>query len=201
MKSDAELIQDVKSGNKKSFETLVQRHEKFLMKVVVRMTRDLDAAEDVVQETFIKAYKRLHLFEGRSTLRSWLYQIALNTARNRFRKHSRESVGTEALEIAVDGEIESHMVALDIRSLLEKEIRLLPDRQRMALSLRVFDDLSFKEIADIMKCPYDTAKANYRHALMKLKSRLEDNPTLKAWSEQPRFSLMDLSFNQMEVDG
>ena len=201
MKSDFELIQDVKNGSKKSFEELVQRHEKFLMKTVVRMTRDLDAAEDVVQDTFIKAYKRLNLFEGRSSFRSWLYQIALNTARNRFRKHSRETVGIDNLDVAVDGEVESRMIAKDVRGILQKEIALLPDRQRTALSLRIFDDLSFKEIAEIMHCPYDTAKANYRHALLKLKERLEGNLMLKTWSDQPHFSLMELGLSHMEVDG
>lgn len=201
MKSDFELIQDVKNGVKKSFELLVQRHEKFLMKTVVRMTRDLDAAEDVVQDTFIKAYKRLNLFEGRSSFRSWLYQIALNTARNRFRKHARETVGTEGVELAVDGEVEAKMIALDVRGILQEEIARLPDRQRTALSLRIYEDLSFKEIAEIMQCPYDTAKANYRHALLKLKERLEGNSLLKTWSDQPRFSLMELGLNHMEVDG
>ena len=201
MKSDFDLIQDVKNGSKKSFEELVLRHEKFLMKTVVRMTRDLDAAEDVVQDTFIKAYKRLNLFEGRSSFRSWLYQIALNTARNRFRKHSRETVGIDNLDVAVDGEVESRMIAKDVRGILQKEIALLPDRQRTALSLRIFDDLSFKEIAEIMHCPYDTAKANYRHALLKLKDRLEGNLMLKTWSDQPRFSLMELGLSHMEVDG
>lgn len=201
MKSDFELIQDVKNGVKKSFELLVQRHEKFLMKTVVRMTRDLDAAEDVVQDTFIKAYKRLNLFEGRSSFRSWLYQIALNTARNRFRKHARETVGTDGVELAVDGEVEAKMIALDVRGILQEEIARLPDRQRTALSLRIYEDLSFKEIAEIMQCPYDTAKANYRHALLKLKERLEGNSLLKTWSDQPRFSLMELGLNHMEVDG
>ncbi len=201
MKSDLELIQDVKNGSKQSFEILVQRHEKFLMKSIVRMTRDLDAAEDVVQDTFIKAYKRLSLFEGRSSFRSWLYQIALNTARNRFRKYSRETVGTEGMDVAVDTQVENQIIALDVRSILQGEISKLPDRQRTALSLRIFDDLSFKEIADIMNCPYDTAKANYRHALLKLKERLEGNVMLKTWTSPSNFSLMDLGFNQMEVDG
>jgi len=64
MKTDLQLIQDVKSGAKQSFEVLMLRHEKFLMKVIVRMTRDLDAAEDIVQDAFIKAYKRLHVSKG-----------------------------------------------------------------------------------------------------------------------------------------
>ena len=201
MKSDLELIQDVKCGEKKSFEVLVQRHEKFLMKTIVRLTRDLDAAEDVVQDTFIKAYKRLNLFEGRSSFRSWLYQIALNTARNRFRKHSRETIGTDNLDIGVEGESESKMIATDVRAILQREIGKLPDRQKTALTLRIFEDLSFKEIAEIMACPYDTAKANYRHALLKLKERLESNSILQNWSSHQSFSLMDLGMNQAEVDG
>jgi RNA polymerase sigma-70 factor (ECF subfamily) len=200
MKTDLELIQEVLSGQKLSFEQLVIRHETFLMKVIVRMTRDLDAAEDIVQDTFIKVYKRLNLFAGRSSFRSWLYQIAVNTARNRFRKHSRESVGTDGMDIAVDGAIESHMVSLDIRSILEKEIDRLPERQKQALSLRVFEDLSFKEIAEMMECPYDTAKANYRHALLKLKERLEGNSSLKFWNEQTNFSLVEWGANQMGVE-
>lgn len=200
MKSDQELIQDVRCGMKTSFEELVRRHEKFLMKVTVRLTRNLDAAEDVVQESFLKAYRRIHLFEGRSSFRSWLYQIALNTARNRFRKNDREAIGTDDLDVAVEGEAERHLMAMDVKGLLRREIERLPERQRTALSLRVFEDLSFKEIAEIMGCPYDTAKANYRHALLKLKSRLEDNAILRSWSEGPKLSLMELGLNLMEVD-
>lgn len=200
MKTDLELIQDVKSGLTNAFQELVERHQKFLMKVVVRMTRDLDAAEDVVQESFIKAFRRLHLFEGRSSFRSWLYQIALNTTRNRFRKTSRESIGTEHFDIAIESESESQMIAVDVRAVIQKEVDKLPERQRMALSLRIFEDLSFKEIADLMQCPYDTAKANYRHALLKLKERLEGDQLLKNWSAHPRFTLMELAQNTLEVE-
>lgn len=200
-KTDLELVQDVKNGDKKSFEEIMVRHEKFLMKIVVRMTRDMDAAQDIVQDAFIKAYKRLHLFEGRSSLRSWLYQIALNTTRNRFRKGSRETIGTDGMDLAVEGEMENRMIALDIKGILQGEIEKLPARQKAALELRIYEDLSFKEIADIMECPYDTAKANYRHALLKLKERLEDNTSLKNWSQHAQFSLMDLGYNQVEVDG
>ena len=203
MKTDLQLIQDVKSGEKESFEVLMQRHGKFLMKVVVRMTRDLDLAEDIVQEAFIKAFRRLSMFEGRSSFRSWLYQIALNTARNRFRKNSRETLTGETAEMVVESQAESQMIALDVKGILQKEIDRLPDRQRQALTLRVFDDLSFKEIADIMACPYDTAKANYRHALLKLKERLQGNVLLKGWNmgQSQAFSLMELGVRQMEVDG
>lgn len=202
MKTDLELIQDVKNGNQSAFEILVLRHEKFLLKVVVRMTRDLDLAEDIVQETFIKAFRRLHLFEGRSSLRSWLYQIAVNTARNRFRRANRETVGMDGMDVAVDGAVDSELMAGDVRHVIQVEVDKLPERQRTALSLRIYEDLSFKEIADIMQCPYDTAKANYRHALLKLKARLEGNAFLKTWVASPApLSLMELTSQTMEVDG
>jgi len=203
MKTDLQLIQEVKSGAKQSFEVLMLRHEKFLMKVVVRMTRDLDAAEDIVQDAFIKAYKRLHIFEGRSSFRSWLYQIAVNTARNRFRKHSRETLSAETVEQAVAAEAENKLMAVDVRAILQEEIERLPDRQKTALTLRIFEDLSFKEIAEIMTCPYDTAKANYRHALLKLKERLQGNLLLKGWSQTlpAQFSVMEMGGTQVEVDG
>lgn len=189
------------SGEKKSFEVLILRHENFLMKIVVRLTRDLNAAEDIVQDAFIKAYKRLHLFEGRSSFRSWLYQIAINTARNRFRKYAREILMSEPNEVGVDAQVEENMMALDLRGILQGEIDRLPERQKTALSLRIFEDLSFKEIAELMACPYDTAKANYRHALIKLKDRLHSNTLLRGWSKTGNFSLVELGNNTMEVDG
>ncbi|MGE4132508.1 MAG: RNA polymerase sigma factor [Bdellovibrionales bacterium] len=200
MKTDLELIQEVKNGMHASFEALVHRHQKFLLKVVVRMTRDLNVAEDVVQEAFIKAYRRLGLFEGRSSFRSWLYQIAINTARNRFRRQHRESIGTDSLEISVESSSEAELMATDVRAVIQSEVDRLPDRQREALSLRVFEDLSFKEIADIMKCPYDTAKANYRHALLKLKERLKNNQSLRGWVGPHRMSFLELATQSMEVE-
>lgn len=203
MMTDLQLVQDVKNGNKKSFEVLMGRHEKFLMKVVVRLTRDMDLAEDIVQDAFIKAYKSVGIFEGRSSFRSWLYQIALNTARNRFRKHARETLTAEPVVQAVDSQIEQGMIAVDVRAVLQMEIQKLPDRQKTALTLRIFDDLSFKEIAELMECPYDTAKANYRHAVIKLKERLEGNVMLRTWQEHlpSQFSLNELGGVPMEVEG
>jgi RNA polymerase sigma-70 factor (ECF subfamily) len=198
MKTDSQYIQDVLRGDKKSYEQLVLRHEKFLMKVIARMTRDLDAAEDIVQETFIKAYRRLSSFEGRSSFRSWLYQIAVNTARNRFRRSHQESINLDHYDVAVENTMEGQMIWSDVREVLRRQIEQLPERQRQALSLRVFEDLSFQQIAEIMDCPYDTAKANYRHALMKLKEKLGNQPGLRAYTETT-FPI-NWTLNSMEAD-
>lgn len=171
--TDVEVVELAKNGDRLAFTQLVQRHQRGLLRLVLRMTRELPLAEDIVQETFIKVYEKLDLFEGRSSFKSWLYQIGLNTTKNRFRSRPQEEFSTE---ISVGG-VEPIAVKCLERSDLSRKIRLevdrLPERQRVALSLRVFEDMSFKEIAEIMGCPYDTAKANYRHALIKLKESFE----------------------------
>lgn len=145
--------------------------------------KDLGAAEDVVQESFIKAFEKLSGFEGRSSFKSWLYQIAVNTARNRLRENRHDMTDIENVHLAVGAVAETTLVHGAIADLLQTEVEKLPDRQRVALVLRVYEDLSFNEIAEIMECPYDTAKANYRHALMKLRTTFEKRRELKAWTE------------------
>lgn len=183
MKSDIELVLEVKNGERKSFSELVHRHQRALLRLCLRFTREQSLAEDIVQESFIKAYQKIHLFEGRSSFKSWLFQIALNTARNRFRQRSRDMVNIDDVHLGVDPGAESSMVQDDVRKRIRSEVELLPEKQRLALTLRIFEDLSFKEIAQIMSCPYDTAKANYRHALLKLRARLEHEESMSTWSE------------------
>ena len=173
MKSDIELVQDVKQGDRKAFSELVQRHQRALLRLSLRFTRELSLAEDIVQESFIKAYQKIHLFEGRSSFKSWIYQIALNTAKNRFRDRTHDSLSLEDTPAGTDPGAENEMLLTDMKKRIRAEVDQLPERQRVALSLRIYEDLSFKEIAQIMDCPYDTAKANYRHALLKLRERIE----------------------------
>lgn len=201
MSTDLELIAKVKQGDTGVFGELVERHQKFLLKSVVRLTRDKNLAEDVVQDAFLKAFRKIHLFEGRSSFRSWLYQIAMNTAKNKFRAMSRETVDVSNIDISVEGQAENAVVAMDVRELVQRELSLLPNKQRRAMSLRIYEDLSFKEIAEIMDCPYDTAKANYRHGLMKMRDRLQKNSVLRGWSETTRLSLTEIGQTTMEVDG
>ncbi|MGZ3744930.1 MAG: RNA polymerase sigma factor [Pseudobdellovibrionaceae bacterium] len=184
MKTDLELVEEVKTGNRRSFSELVKRHQKGLLRMSLRFVKDLDTAEDVVQESFIKAYEKLHSFEGRASFKSWLFQIAVNNARNRIRDYRKNMVDIENVQLAVGAEVEGGLVHDAVAGILREEVDKLPDRQRTALVLRVYEDLSFKEIAEIMGCPYDTAKANYRHALMKLRETFEEQQDLKSWTEE-----------------
>lgn len=173
MKADLELVREAKEGARTAFSELVTRHQKQMMRVALRLVRDWDAAEDVVQESFIKAYQNLKGFAEKASFKSWMYQITINTAKNRLRTLGRESIGVDHLTIAVDDNTVGRMMEVDVKKLIRDEIAKLPARQQMALNLRIYEDLSFKEIAQIMECPYDTAKANYRHALLKLKERMD----------------------------
>lgn len=184
MKTDLELVEEVKAGSRRSFSELVKRHQKGLLRMSLRFVKDLDTAEDVVQESFIKAYEKLHSFEGRASFKSWLFQIAVNNARNRIRDSRKNMMDIENVQLAVGAEAESGMVHGAVAGMLQEEVDKLPDRQRTALVLRVYEDLSFKEIAEIMGCPYDTAKANYRHALMKLREVFDEQQDLKSWTEE-----------------
>lgn len=181
--TDSELVQEVRNGNRKGYSELVKRHQKALLRMALRFVKDLDVAEDVVQESFIKAYEKLNLFEGRASFKSWLFQIAVNTAKNKLRENKRSTTDIDNIHIAVGAVAENQLVNTALAFEIQSEVDKLPVRQKTALVLRVYEDLSFKEIAEIMDCPYDTAKANYRHALVKLKESFEQREDLKTWNE------------------
>lgn len=187
MKPDKELVQAVLAGNVAEFNDLVLRYRQPLLRVSVRFTKDMPAAEDVVQEALIKAFERLHLFEGRATFKSWLFQIAINTAKNRLRGGSRrESVNIDDVDLVTVRHAEHSLSQTNLEQRLKDEVNLLPTRQRLAVSLRIFEELTFQEVAEIMECPYDTAKANFRHGLTALRDRLSEDLGLKSWMDALR---------------
>lgn len=199
--TDLELVEKVKSGDRRSFSELVKRHQRSVLRLSLRFVRDMDVAEDVTQESFIKAYEKLNSFEGRAAFKSWLFQIAVNTARNKIREFRRETVDIDNVHLAVDAVAESSLVHTAVAEILQKEVDKLPFKQRTALVLRVYEDLSFNEIANIMECPYDTAKANYRHALMKLRQSFERQEELKLWTDEVGGIFTEMSQRFVEAEG
>lgn len=181
MKADLELVAECKAGQLVAFSELVQRHQRALLRLCLRLVRDLPRAEDVVQESLVKAYQKIHLFEGRSSFKNWLFQIAVNTAKNRMRSVRSNAVDIETVDLMVPSEAHQSMEKTDLKEFVRKYVDQLPEKQRTALVLRVFEDLSFKEIAKIMNCPYDTAKANYRHAIMKLRHQFAEDEFFQDW--------------------
>ncbi len=199
--SDLELVERVKAGDRRSFSELVKRHQRGLLRLSLRFMRDMDAAQDVVQESFIKAYEKLNSFEGRASFKSWLFQIAVNTARNKIRENRHDMTDIENVHVAVDAIAESSLVHAAVTEMIQREINQLPFKQRTALVLRVYEDLSFKEIADIMECPYDTAKANYRHALLKLRQVFEQREELKDWTQEAGGFFTEMNHRFAEAEG
>ncbi|MNJ92569.1 ECF RNA polymerase sigma-E factor [compost metagenome] len=199
--TDLELVEKVKAGDKRSFSELVKRHQRSVLRLSLRFVKDMDVAEDVTQESFIKAYEKLNSFEARASFKSWLFQIAVNTARNKLRDFRRETVDIDNVHLAVDAIAESSLVHGAVADLLQKEVEKLPFKQRTALVLRVYEDLSFNEIANIMECPYDTAKANYRHALMKLRQSFEQQTELKNWTEEVGGFFTEMNHRFAEAEG
>jgi RNA polymerase sigma-70 factor (ECF subfamily) len=200
LKTDLELVDEVRNGIRSSFSELVKRHQRGLLRLSMRFMKNIDIAQDVVQESFIKTYEKLHMFEARSSFKSWLYQITVNTARNKLRENRYDFSNIEDVNISVSATAEKSLVHAAVSELIQKQIDLLPFKQKTALVLRVYEDLSFAEIAEVMECPYDTAKANYRHALLKLKEVFEHQSELKKWTEEVGGFFMELNSNYVEVE-
>lgn len=194
MNSDNDIIKQVLSGDREKFSEIVKRHQKSLLRLSLRFTKSPDLAEDIVQDTFIKAFKKLHLFEGRSAFKSWLFQIAMNTAKNKLRSQ-RDHASLDTIQMSTDASMEKELIQENLQALVKQLVNTLPKKQKTALSLRIFDDLSFKEIAEIMECPYDTAKANYRHAIMNIKKGIKDQELLDHWGAMDSSISIDVTTN------
>ncbi len=170
---DRELAERFRAGERAAFDQIVRRHQQGVWRVVRRyVRRDADAA-DVTQLVFVRAFKGLGSFRGAASVRSWLYRIAINCSLSWIRDHRRE----QPAEIADDAMTEpavapGKLVAGEDQARLRDAIALLPPKQKLVLELRVFDDLSFKEVAELADCSENTAKVNFHYAVKKLRDIL-----------------------------
>lgn len=199
-KTDQQLVEEVRAGHRASFSELVKRHQRGLLRLSVRFMKDLDIAQDVVQEAFIKSYEKLNMFEGRASFKSWLYQITVNTARNKLRENRYDFTDIDDVQLCVAPIAERSLVHAAVSDMIQIEVDRLPFKQKTALVLRIYEDMSFAEIATVMECPYDTAKANYRHALIKLKEVFETQSELKKWTEDVGGFFMELNNKFVEAE-
>ncbi len=200
LKTDMQLVEEVRKGQRSSFSELVKRHQRGLLRLSMRFMKDMDLAQDVVQDSFIKAFEKLNLFEGRASFKSWLYQITVNTARNKLRENRYDFSNIDDVNLSVGATAENKMVHAAVSELIQTEVDRLPFKQKTALVLRVYEDMSFAEIAEVMECPYDTAKANYRHALLKLKETFEAQSELRKWTEDVGGFFMELNNKFAEAE-
>ena len=170
---DLELAERFRAGERAAFDAIVRRHQKGMWRLVRRyVKRDADAA-DVTQLAFVRAFRGLATFRGTASVRSWLYRIAINCALSWLRDHRREQP-SELAEDALtdDNPAPAQLSAGDDRAWLRKAIEQLPPKQKLVLELRVFDDLSFKEVAELAECSENTAKVNFHYAVKRLRDIL-----------------------------
>lgn len=168
--TDKELVRRVKKGDKQAFDLLFSRYQHKIINLVARYLRDPEDVQDVAQEAFIKAFRALPRFRGESAFYTWLYRIAINTAKNHIVARSRRPPATDVdLEDAefMDGtdalrEAESPEAALardELEAAIDRAIAGLPEDLRSAITLREYDGLSYEQIAQIMDCPVGTVRS------------------------------------------
>lgn len=168
--SDLALVERVQRGDQSAFNVLVLRYQQKVLKLITRYVRDTMEAEDVAQEAFLKAYRALASFRGDSAFYTWLYRIAINTAKNSLVSTKRRPIDYHldlqdpeqyALQARLtDGETPEHLVLTDeIRETVNGAMADLPEDLRTAIVLREIDGLSYEEIAAAMDCPVGTVRS------------------------------------------
>nr|WP_081987093.1 RNA polymerase sigma factor RpoE [Methylotenera sp. G11] len=193
---DHELVLRAQRGDKRAFGLLVDKYQRKLARLLSRMIRDQSEIEDVVQESFIKAYRALPNFRGDSAFYTWLYRIGINTAKNYLVSVGRRPTVSTDIEIE-DAENfdsgdelrttetpESSMMTKQIAQTVNDTVEGLPEELRTAITLREIEGLSYEEIANIMGCPIGTVRSRIFRAreTIALKLRpLLDTPENKRW--------------------
>ena len=168
--TDKQLVAKVQKGDQRAFDMLVLKYQHKIFGLISRYVNDADEVQDVAQEAFIKAYRALPKFRGDSAFYTWLYRIAINTAKNHLVSRSRRPPGSD-VEVE-DAEYyegggalrdiaspESALFGAELKQVVERAISALPDDLRTAVTLREFDGLSYEDIADIMDCPVGTVRS------------------------------------------
>ncbi|MCM0035987.1 MAG: RNA polymerase sigma factor RpoE [Burkholderiaceae bacterium] len=181
---DAELVARVQRGDKQAFDLLVLKYQRKIMRLLSRMIRDPGEIEDVAQEAFIKAYRALPQFRGDSAFYTWLYRIAINTARNWLAQNNRRP-STPSAQENEDGETfdatdnltdssnpESEMASRQIADTVNKAMNDLPEDLRNAIVMREIDGMSYEDIAESMNCPIGTVRSRIFRAREAIATRL-----------------------------
>ena len=194
---DAELVARVQRGDKRAFDLLVLKYQRKIMRLLSRMIREPSEVEDVAQEAFIKAYRALPQFRGDSAFYTWLYRIAINTARNWQAANSRRPAGSSIVETD-DNETfdqidnltdistpESLMASRQVVDTVNTAIDALPEDLRTAIVLREIEGLSYEDIAQTMNCPIGTVRSRIFRAREAIAAQLR--PVLEAGTEHNRW--------------
>ena len=196
------LVQRTLAGEQRAFELLVIKYQRRVERLIGRMVRDVDLVPDIAQETFIRAYKALGQFRGDAQFYTWLYRIAVNTAKKQLLELKRDpliyqaqmnagdddetsSQDLEPNAHASDGETpEAVLASKEIAEAVNAAMDALPEELRMAITLREMDGLSYEEIAQALDCPIGTVRSRIFRAREAISNRIKpmlDRQTGKRW--------------------
>ena len=185
--ADAALVARVKQGDVKAFEMLVVKYQRRIERLIGRMVRDVDLVPDIAQETFIRAYRAIPKFRGDSAFYTWLYRIAVNTAKKALMELKRDPLVSESSRASrddddetsrvenelTDGETpDSVLASKQIAAAVNFAIEALSDELRQAITLREIEGLSYEEIAEMMNCPIGTVRSRIFRARESIAQRL-----------------------------
>lgn len=186
--TDALLVERVKLGDVRAFEMLVVKYQRRIERLIGRMVRDVDIVQDIAQETFIRAYRALPQFRGESAFYTWLYRIAVNTAKKSLMDMKRDPLVTESALASrdeegdetsrvenelTDGETpEALLASKEIGQAVNAAIEALSEDLRQAITLREIEGLSYEEIAEVMNCPIGTVRSRIFRAREAIAERL-----------------------------
>lgn len=182
--SDQQLVKRVQQGDKRAFDLLVIKYQHKILAIVGRYVKDNGEVHDVVQETFIKAYRALANFRGDSAFYTWIYRIAINTAKNhlvaRGRRPPSRDVDMDEAEFYSGSDSlrdvdtpESELMKDQLEAVVHAAIRALPEDLRTAVTLREMDGLSYEEIAEVMNCPVGTVRSRIFRARESIDKQIE----------------------------
>lgn len=167
---DEELVRRVQAGDKKAFDLLVLKYQHRIIQLINRYIRDPHESQDVAQETFIKVYRALPGFRGDSAFYTWIYRIAINTAKNYIASRARRPADDD-IEVDTAEQFESAtglrdqetpegvLLSEELAGVIQLAVDELPEELRTAITLRELDGLSYDEIAEVMNCPVGTVRS------------------------------------------
>ena len=175
---DSVLVARFRRGDPDVFDLIVERYRRDVYRISYRMTGSHEEADDVAQETFLRAWGALRSFRGDSALKTWLFRIAMNLSINLGRSISTRRTqplqGDPPVRVRPGAIPETEKELLDDEEArrLKRAVETLPPRQRQVVILHAFEEMAFGEIARVLDCPVGTAKANYFHAMNNLRKAL-----------------------------
>jgi RNA polymerase sigma-70 factor (ECF subfamily) len=198
--TDLMLVERTVAGDQKAYELLVLKYQRRIERLIGRMVRDADLVEDIAQETFIRAYRALAQFRGEAQFYTWLYRIAVNTAKKALVDLKRDLLVSESTlrgsgedddeTSAMENELtsaetpETVLAAKEIAAAVNSAMEALPEDLRQAVTLREIEGLSYEEIAEVMNCPIGTVRSRIFRAREAISAKVKpmlENQSGKRW--------------------